>query len=292
MTCVSTTIPAADQASECPPPAWVGALFSRAAIERDEARNAVSITRRTHGHFRLVTAHLHGAAHLDDDDFRRRTTDCYTAVGSSLDGFTPARLWNHIPNIHSPAGADLDRYMLFNSGRYDAFLSWYGDAARWGAQLATASGIGHHGADLIIHCLATDRPIHAIDNPRQIAPHRYSARFGPQPPCFARATRIDNLLLVGGTASVRGEDTMHLHDLAAQTQETFTNLDALLSAADCNAARNSFRELRVYHPRRSDTDAIMRSLRAAFPALPRLELMQADLCRRELLIEIEGLAEF
>ncbi len=179
--------------------------------------------------------------------------------------------------------------MIFNAGRYSAFLSWFGGDSRFDVRVATASGIGHRGADLVIHCLATNLPIQSIDNPRQIRPYRYSKRFGPQPPCFARATQAGKYLFVGGTASVRGEDSMHIGDLDQQTAETIANLDSLLQAAGTTQA--AFSDLRVYYPRPADAEAISRSVRAAFPALHRAEFIQADLCRKELLIEIEGLAE-
>ena len=67
-------------------------------------------------------------------------------------------------------------------------------------------------------------------NPRQIAPYRYSKRFGPLPPCFARATVLPaeagtaRKILVGGTASIRGEESIYLDDIRLQTSETFHNL--------------------------------------------------------------------
>ena len=43
----------------------------------------------------------------------------------------PVRFWNYIPDIHCPCGRTpdgrpLDRYMVFNAGRYAACADWFG----------------------------------------------------------------------------------------------------------------------------------------------------------------------
>jgi chorismate lyase/3-hydroxybenzoate synthase len=107
-------------------------------------------------------------------------------------------------------------------------------------------------------------------------------------------------LLVGGTASVRGEDSVHLDDLPCQCRETYVNLAALVSAAigkkltpsvKLPRLLSTFSDLRVYYPDRAHEREIERSLRENFPNLRRLEMLHADLCRAELLVEIEGVAD-
>ena len=51
-----------------------------------------------------------------------------------------------------------------------------------------------------------------------------------------------------------------------------------------------FTDLRVYYPRPADIGRIRESIHAAFPATRRVEFLRAELCRKELLIEIEGVA--
>ena len=85
--------------------------------------------------------------------------------------------------------------------------------------------------------MAAGLPGKPVENPRQRAAYRYSGKYGPLPPCFARATLVpgtraaERTLLIGGTASVCGEASVHAGDLVAQTAETFRNLDALIRAA-------------------------------------------------------------
>ncbi|MFP5287027.1 MAG: pteridine-dependent deoxygenase like protein, partial [Thermoanaerobaculia bacterium] len=147
--------------------------------------------------------------------------------------------------------------------------------------------------------LAADRPGRAVDNPRQIAPYRYSRRYGPLPPCFARATVIHPphgapLALVGGTASIVGEQSVHPGDLERQTDETLTNLAALLRAAgmpEHSSALAAFRDVRVYFPDPRRVDELRVLLKNAFPGAESIEWVRADICRAELLVEIEGVAE-
>src|SRR5206468_218998 len=124
--------------------------------------------------------------------------------------------------------------------------------------------------------------------------------------CFARGTLLgesdDPILIVGGTASIVGEESLHIGQLAQQASESFRNLASLVAAAagvevapDAGAAElepllSRFRELRIYYPRAEDEPTIAALARASFPACCRIEFAQASLCRSELLIEIEGLA--
>lgn len=208
------------------------------------------------------------------------------------------RIWNFVPGILANAGDGLNRYMRFNVGRHRAFQDWLGSESNFDDKLPAASAVGTDSGELVIHALVLPATGMAIHNPRQHAPHHYSKRFGPLPPCFARATLIDDghvgrSLLVGGTASVRGEDSVHPGSLDLQLEETFHNLEAVAGAAfevTGPDALKSYLELRVYHPRATDETAIGAAIRARFPALRRIEFVVADLCRPELLVEIEGLA--
>ena len=38
----------------------------------------------------------------------------------------PIRFWNFVPRPNDAMGPGLDRYMVFNDGRYEAYAQWYG----------------------------------------------------------------------------------------------------------------------------------------------------------------------
>ncbi len=217
------------------------------------------------------------------------------------------RFWNGLPHIienikppaeenaswerSTPVHEKFDRYMAFNAGRCRAFLTHYGSEDALAKVVPAGTGVGHGGADLVVHGLFATTPGTPIENPRQTPAWRYSKRFGPLPPCFARATRIlcqgRPMLLVSGTASVVGEETSHPEQLEAQAQETFTNLCALVEHAGFTLAQ--LRDARVYVSHARDLAATRLLCERGLPGLRQLEVVHAEICRPGLILEIEGI---
>jgi chorismate lyase/3-hydroxybenzoate synthase len=209
-------------------------------------------------------------------------------------------LWNHLPAIHQQMDPQRDRYMVFNSARYNVMTEWFGGPEQLSARLPAASGVGHAGDELVIHCLAFDGPGVAVENPRQIPAFHYSKRYGPLPPCFSRATVVDHpldgspMLLVAGTASIRGEASIHGDNVKRQLDETLSNLWAVVrvvrESVQPDKALTLFHDIRVYYVLPDQFHEIEAEVRKAFGESTRIEMVQAQLCRSELLVEIEGVA--
>jgi chorismate lyase / 3-hydroxybenzoate synthase len=296
---------------EPPLPAWVGDLVgSRSLKVLRDGQGAVRVCAREGPRFCHVTAEFDGARTMDILTFQQQVVEAYRAVFGQMEaqhGFFPVRFWAFVPGIHDDMGAGLDRYMAFNAGRFGAYSAHFGQPSSFGRSIPTASAVGVDGDRFVLHCLAADEPGRPVDNPRQIPAYRYSRRFGPMPPCFARATLLragsdQPLLLVGGTASITGEESRHVGNLEAQARETFRNLASVVAAAGCGAVPETtggeslapllaaFRELRIYYTRPADRSAIVQLVGDSFSALQGVELFPACLCRAELVVEIEGLA--
>jgi enamine deaminase RidA (YjgF/YER057c/UK114 family) len=290
------------------PPRWAVELVAGAqASPKHQVNGGPGVDLLDAGDFALASARIPDAVMLAADALQRRVTEVYGAIAArirTLGAKHPVRLWNHIPSIHERMDDRRDRYMVFNAGRYEAFTNWYGGTQGFDQDVATASGIGHNGRDLVVHCLSAASAGVAVANPRQIAPHRYSAKYGPLPPCFARATVLAEagLVLVGGTASIRGEDSLHGTSLPLQLRETLTNLASVVETAEAKVGgavllRSQqdwlarYREVRVYYPCPGDAQELEALLQGAFGATCRVEMRRADLCRAELLVEIEGVAQ-
>jgi len=191
--------------------------------------------------------------------------------------------------------------MVFNSGRYEALEQLYGGRDQIEHRVATATGVGHDGHDLSIFCLAARGGGRPIENPRQVPSYRYSSRHGPVPPCFARATVVtlatSRIALIGGTAAVRGEDSTHAGDLPGQLEETFENLDSVVAAthpvgSDEAARAPRWRHLRAYVVRPGDVESVRRAIESRFAGAENVEVVRADVCRPELLVEIECAVEW
>jgi enamine deaminase RidA (YjgF/YER057c/UK114 family) len=255
---------------------------------------------------------ISAARRLNALDLQRRSCNAFADLSRTLQNIAPVshpvRFWNFIPGIGDAMGDGLDRYMVFNAGRFAAFHGWC-PAAAGSPWTATASAVGHDGDDLYLWCLASCRPGESVENPRQKPVRQYSDRYGPMPPSFARATIVSThpsdhepLLLVGGTASICGEQSRHEGDLTAQVEETLANLEALTGAAmmtrDSFADERSrqgqsleqFTHVRVYWVKPSDRQWIERLLYERLPKTCVVEWVKAALCRPELLVEIEGVA--
>jgi chorismate lyase/3-hydroxybenzoate synthase len=284
-------------------PAWAEALVAGGTGEPLSLDARLSVAVRSTADHALVSVRARNVDDLSPADVERATADAYTAIAERLSAQRaghPVRFWNYIPDIHHPSGTGpggepLDRYMAFNAGRHTACAAWLGGEDAFPRLLATASGVGHSGTDLVVHALAASSPGVAVENPRQVPAYKYSRRYGPKPPCFARATVVAapegrRLVLVGGTASVRGEASVHVGDLAAQFDETIENLVALLRAAsDPAATADAFASVRVYYVRAGDVAALAAASERAFGRAI-VEYVRADLCRQDLLVEIEGVA--
>jgi enamine deaminase RidA (YjgF/YER057c/UK114 family) len=249
----------------------------------------------------MVTAVVPGAARLSKDGLRSAVAEVFTSVLEGLreSGFAyPVRMWNFVPGIHDAMGDGVDRYRVFNMGRYDAFAKWFagrGGAAAFARVLPAASAVGHWGEHFVVCALGARTPGVPIENPRQTPAFGYSRAHGPLPPCFARATvaklPMGTRLLVSGTASIRGEDSVHTGSLTAQLDETFTNLDRLVRSVegDGRFELSGIESARVYFPRAGDRAALAAGVSARLPETAAVEFFPASVCRAELLVEIEAM---
>jgi len=215
-----------------------------------------------------------------------------TVLGESRFGY-PLRLWNYMPAINAGDG-DRERYRRFCVGRGKALEA----AGLSDAQMCAATAIGSEQPVMQLVALAGVTPGISIENPRQVSAWNYPRHYGPRQPAFARATGVDLEdgqagLMVSGTASVIGHATAHPGDALAQTDEAASNLDALLTnaAGVMNrpglAAFDEHSLARVYVRHPADWPAIEQRLRRRWPAL-KMCALRGDICRRDLVVEIEA----
>ena len=202
------------------------------------------------------------------------------------------RIWNYFDAITLGEG-DSERYRQFCVGRVQGL----GDVDTRTLPAATAIGSRDGRRVLQVYWLAAREPGLPLENPRQVSAYRYPREYGPQSPTFARALlppspRVP--LLLSGTASIVGHASQHADSLRAQLDETLTNLDSLLGAARERAPTLSphldgTSRLKVYVRDATDADAVAAQLEARLGTRVPWLMLHADVCRRELLVEIEGM---
>jgi hypothetical protein len=209
------------------------------------------------------------------------------------------RQWNYIGNITQEyQGRQI--YQLFNDSRTRFYQQ-----GNWEKGYPSATGIGMDCSKTIISLLCYTGACYPIDNPLQQPAHRYSSQvlLGKEAdekstPKFERAKAIkagiDYLCFISGTAAIRGEASMLDQHADSQVIQTLENISHLISAD--NLKRSGLREtcsqlqnLRIYIKKKEHYPLIENQIKQLYPHVPTLFVL-ADICRDELLVEIEGTA--
>lgn len=296
-----------DGESSAPPLARVHARPIEPSLPRVDAwlSGAKAVEGRSGAvHWRHDGHWLFGALALDEsglaaDALTALTRRAYGDVFASLRATGCrhlVRMWNYLGDINDER-AGLERYRRFNIGRHEAFVA-AGLAAGEGSPAACALGTSD-GPLCVSFIAARDKPL-AVENPRQVPAWRYPADYGPRSPTFSRAALADAgdarvALFVSGTASIVGHASRNPGDIVAQTHETLANLRAVVAAARrrCTAAFELGNlELTGYIRDAGLAQQVLRilatELGADSPAVRDALLLEADVCRAELLVEIEA----
>ncbi len=202
------------------------------------------------------------------------------------------RFWNYFHGINR-VSHNIERYRQFNIGRQDAFLSRSRSVI---GNVPAACALGSAAGGLQVAFLAARADMICIENPRQVSAYHYPSQYGPRSPTFSRACLANlggrNMLFISGTASIVGHETLHEGDVAAQTRECLHNIEAVVREANRRAAGANFRldELAYKIYVRNPEDLIrVRCELTQFVAAPASAVfLQADVCRADLLVEIEA----
>ena len=199
------------------------------------------------------------------------------------------RMWNHVGAINGD-DRGRERYKLFCEGRHDAFAA---AGYQLGADLPAASAVGMRERGLMLYFLAATEMATQAENPRQVAAYRYPPQYGQKSPSFSRATtrrsRSETVIYVSGTSSVVGHASVHDRDVLGQLEETIVNLEAILRSA-AGARLRDFVAVKTYIRREQDAELVIPALDAVLPQSCSRIYVEADICRSELLLEIEGVA--
>jgi enamine deaminase RidA (YjgF/YER057c/UK114 family) len=220
------------------------------------------------------------------------------------------RTWLYLGDIVGPE-EDTQRYKELNRARTD----FYRDI-RFGERhlrldlphrvYPASTGIGTEGREVIMCCiaLATDRDdvqLMPLENPLQRAAFDYGEQYSPKSPKFSRAMTITAgdfaTTFVSGTASITQSETRYIGDIEGQTWQTLDNIAALISEFNMKrhglpgfgATLDDLALVRVYVKRQEDYTMAKNVCECRIGELP-IVYAVGDVCRPELLVEIEGIA--
>lgn len=221
------------------------------------------------------------------------------------------RTWLYQGGITDMEG-ETERYRELNRARTDFFadIPFYSRALMAGvngrAVYPASTGIGTLEHGLITTCLALqtkreDVKILPLENPLQTAAFDYPEHYSAKTPKFARAMAVrfgDHVTTwISGTASIVNSETVHIGDAEKQTEQTLTNIERLIDAEnfarlgwpDAGATLDDLAKVRVYVKHQEDHEKCRAVCERRLGRIPAI-YAQADVCRPDLLVEIEGVA--
>jgi enamine deaminase RidA (YjgF/YER057c/UK114 family) len=234
------------------------------------------------------------AVAVDDNDLEAAAARLYTAILDLTGDLAVYRFWNFVPQINASVG-ELDRYMCFCVGRANAFNQHANPVP--GVELPPASAVGTTGNHLCVAFIAGPQTLTPVENPLQVPAYRYPKRYGPRSPSFARAGVIDaeQALFISGTASIRASESLHVGDFVCQMQTALENVAAVSEAAthpQWVEHDSAYRKVVRVYVKRADLwhehgDYLRKNL---LQGAQQINVIEADICRPELLVEMEAFA--
>lgn len=217
------------------------------------------------------------------------------------------RTWIYQGSIVRAEG-DTQRYKELNRARTDffegvRFLEPFVPARR-GTIYPASTGIGADRMGVTLAALAlrserSDVRCVPLENPDQTPAFDYGAVYSPQSPKFSRAMALaaDGFctVFVSGTASIVDSETRHIGDPVGQTRQTLENIRRLIDRENLvrhgidgfDAGIENLAIARVYVKRPEDYPAVREVCEKLLGATPTI-FTHSDVCRDELLVEIEG----
>lgn len=233
---------------------------------------------------------------LDDTQVDRATETAYSLLFEKLSewGYPHLlRTWNYFPEITDGHSA-LNNYQQFCSGRARA----YENAVLKPTTYPAATVIGTSQPGLHVYFIASKNSGVGIENSEQVSAFHYPPIYSQDPPLFSRAVlhrnRQQEILFISGTASITGHSTQYADDVNRQMEVCINNIENLLSTA---IAEHQFlpttlqdcAHIKVYLRHGEHLDTIRTHLRLYLgPTVP-VYYLHGDLCRSDLLVEIEAL---
>lgn len=211
------------------------------------------------------------------------------------------RQWNYLEGITDIAHGN-QCYQDFNDVRSQFYAT-----SEWQSGYPAATGIGaqHGGIQIDFNAVSGKIGIIPLDNDWQRAAHVYSDEvlISHRPdtekgtPKFERGKSLSDhqqeVIYISGTAAIRGEESMVTRDVLWQTEITLENIQHLIGLEEGKEKlpehSGKLELLRVYLKNEKDAQIVKEDLDKLCPGVP-VAYLYADVCREELLVEIEGIA--
>lgn len=220
--------------------------------------------------------------------------ELYHRMFSVTSGFNLYRIWNYVPQINALTGG-MENYQHFCRGRSVAFEKRFGNGFE--RVLPSASAVGMAAGPLAVAFLSGRAAPRHFENPRQTPAFEYPPEYGPRPPSFSRATAVtsgrEQQVFISGTAAIRGHASVSGRDIGGQLGCTLENLGLIGRATgvgqDLGAPAAWRRSFKIFLRDPADLGVARARLdRDLLRPGDTVSYIQADICRSDLLVEIEA----
>ena len=202
---------------------------------------------------------------------------------------TIVKIWHYVPDLLKKYSNKKTNYSLLCESREDIYKKYYKDLS-----YPAATVIGIDGGKVLIYFLAVScKNYKVIENIRQVSSYDYPQNIFIEKPMFSRAVKFlplketNEKIVISGTASIKGYESMHSNNLMKQLNEALENYKTFVDIEN-----NKSNICRVYlsKAQESNSHSIVNELDKIFD-INRYLLLKGDICRKELLIELEGISD-
>ena len=198
------------------------------------------------------------------------------------------KIWHYLPQLLKKYSNQKTNYSVLCEARENVYKSYYKDF-----NYPTATVIGIEEDKVLIYFLASAcKSYDAIENKRQISSYNYPQTIFSEKPMFSRAVKFtpsdfsEQKIVISGTASIKGYKSMHELEVIDQLNESIKNYKTFI-----NTENNSSNISRVYLSKSQGNKIreIEELLNKKFLSKKYI-ILEGDICRKELLVEIEGIS--
>ena len=199
------------------------------------------------------------------------------------------KIWHYFPQLLKKYENKKTNYSLLCESREIVYKKYFKNQ---NYPAATAIGIG--GNKILMYFLASfcDK-YETIENKRQVSSYMYPQDIFQEKPMFSRAVSFFDIddgtekIFISGTASIKGYKSMHSLNLNAQFDEALRNYETFIKVEN-----NKTNVSRIYASKIQNKDLpwLKDKLDKTFGA-DKYVLLRGDICREELIIELEGVSD-
>ena len=198
------------------------------------------------------------------------------------------KIWHYLPELLKLYPDNKTNYSLLCEAREKVYKDFYKNS-----DFPAATVIGIEGSKILIYFLAVSCETYkVVENKRQVSSYDYPQNIFSEKPMFSRAVifsfknHTQKKIIISGTASIKGYQSVHKSDVIKQLDEALENYKtfAKLESNPSNICRVYLTKYQM-----KNFSIVTKKLENFFGSNQYI-LLQGDICRNELLVEIEGIS--